>query len=139
MHHGRCLCGQIEYEIDGDIGPIDYCHCSYCRRASGSAFASNATIMADTFRVRSGASLLKEYEASPGKLRAFCSNCGSPIFARRVDAPPFLRIRMGTLTSDPHTTVTGHYDVESKAAWHVIADDGLPRFDANGYPAKRSD
>lgn len=36
---GRCLCGQIEYEIDGEVGPIDFCHCSDCRRASGSLWA----------------------------------------------------------------------------------------------------
>lgn len=135
MHHGRCLCGQIEYEIDGDIGTIAYCHCSFCRRTSGSAFASNATILADTFR--SGASLLEEYEASPGKFRGFCSNCGSPIHARHVGAPALLRLRMGTLATDPQTTVSGHYDVESKATCHVIGDDGLPKFDATGYPATR--
>ena len=132
---GRCLCGQIEYEIDGEVGPIDFCHCSYCRRASGSAFASNATIMSATFKLRSGAALLKEYEASPGKLRAFCSNCGSPIYARVVAAPDFMRIRAGTLTSDPLSRPSGHYDVESKAPWYTIAD-GLPQFDAQGYPVR---
>lgn len=136
MLFGRCLCGQIEYEIDGAVGLIDYCHCSYCRRASGAAFATNASIMANTFRFRSGQSLLKEYESSPGKLRCFCSNCGSPIYARVTGAPALLRIRMGTMTSDPETNPSGHYDVESKAPWYAIGEDGLPRFDAQGYPAR---
>lgn len=137
MLHGRCLCGQIEYEIDGQVGPIDYCHCSYCRRASGSAFASNASILASTFRFRRGESLLEEYESSPGKFRCFCSNCGSPIYARVEGAPALLRIRMGTMDSTPNTTPSGHYDVESKAPWYSIADD-LPQFDAQGYPARRT-
>ena len=136
MYAGRCLCGGIQYEIDGTIGPIDYCHCSYCRRASGSAFAANASIMAGTFRLRSGEALLKEYEASPGKFRCFCSNCGSPIYARHVGAPDLLRIRMGTVTSEVETRPSGHYDVESKASWYTIGDDGLPRFDAKGYPVE---
>lgn len=126
MHSGRCLCGEIEYEIDGEIGPIDYCHCSYCRRASGSAFASNATISSAAFTLRSGTDVLKEYESSPGKFRSFCSNCGSPIYARVVNFPQVLRIRLGTLSSDPRSLPSGHYDVASKAPWFTITDD-LPQ------------
>ena len=123
---GRCLCGQIEYEIDGDVGPIELCHCSYCRRASGSAFASNATITAASFKLRSGESLLREYESTPGKLRSFCSNCGSPIYARVPALHDILRLRVGTLTSDPTSRPSGHFDVASKAPWFSITDD-LPQ------------
>ena len=126
MHTGRCLCGQIQYEIRGEIGPIDYCHCSYCRRASGSAFASNATISADAFVLCSGREVLKEYESTPGKFRSFCSNCGSPIYARVVAFPQLLRIRMGTVSTDPKSFPSGHYDVASKAPWFTITDD-LPQ------------
>src|SRR5262245_27363787 len=101
MLDGRCLCGQVQFEIDGEMGPIDYCHCSYCRRASGSAFAANATILSASFKLRSGAGLLKEFESTPGKFRSFCSNCGSPIYARLAAMPEFLRIRVGTLSADP--------------------------------------
>ena len=123
---GRCLCGGIEYEIDGKVGAIDFCHCSYCRRASGSAFASNATISRASFRLRLGDALLREYESTPAKFRSFCSACGSPIYARHSAAPEILRIRVGTLSSDPISRPRGHFDVESKAAWFSIADD-LPQ------------
>ncbi len=126
MFEGRCLCGKIEYQIDGEIGPIDFCHCSYCRRASGSAFASNATISSDAFKLRSGEALLKEFESTPGKFRSFCSNCGSPIYARLPAVPQILRIRVGTLSSDPISRPGGHYDVESKAPWFTITD-ALPQ------------
>ena len=126
MFEGRCLCGGIEYEIDGEVGPIDLCHCSYCRRASGSAFASNATISIDSFRIRSGGALLEEYESTPDKLRSFCSRCGSPIYARHRLAPKILRIRVGTMLSDPISRPSGHFDVDSKAPWFTIADD-LPQ------------
>ena len=132
---GRCLCGQIEYQIDGEVGPIDYCHCSYCRRASGSAFASNATITKASFKLRSGDAVLKEFESTPGKFRSFCSNCGSPIYARMSAAPEFLRLRVGTLSSDPVSRPCGHFDVESKAPWFTITD-GLPQFDQDGRPAR---
>jgi len=126
MLEGRCLCGGIAYTIDGAVGPIDLCHCSFCRRASGSAFASNATIRRDDFAFVTGEELLREYESSPEKLRSFCSRCGSPIYARQRAAPQILRIRLGTLTSDPGSRPGGHYDVASKADWYTITDD-LPQ------------
>lgn len=126
MFEGRCLCGGIAYEIDGEVGPIDLCHCSFCRRASGSAFAANASVAKSAFRLRSGEALLREYESTPGKFRSFCSGCDSPIYARHVAAPELLRIRVGTLTSDPSSRPRGHFDVASKAPWFTIADD-LPQ------------
>jgi hypothetical protein len=135
MIEGRCLCGQVKYEISGDVGPIDFCHCSFCRRASGSAFASNATIMSASFELISGEAVLSEYESTPGKFRSFCSNCGSPIYARVAAMPEVLRIRAGTLSSDPISRPSGHFDVESKAPWFTVADD-LPQFDEDGRDAR---
>ena len=126
MLEGRCLCGGIAYEIDGEVGPIDLCHCSYCRRASGSAFAANASIQRADFKLRSSDALLKEYESTPGKFRSFCSGCGSPIYARHVALPEILRIRVGTLTSNPGARPQGHFDVASMAPWFTITDD-LPQ------------
>src|SRR5437762_3351156 len=79
MLTGRCLCGGVRYEIDGEIGSVVCCHCSQCRRASGTAFATNASVRAEHFRLIAGQDLLTEYESSPGKFRAFR--------ARRVDRP----------------------------------------------------
>ncbi len=50
MLKGSCLCGGIRYEIDADLGPVTNCHCSQCRKASGAAFASNASVPAAAFR-----------------------------------------------------------------------------------------
>ena len=136
MLEGRCLCGAITYEIDGEVGPIGLCHCSYCRRASGSAFAANATIRSEDFRLTAGEAELREYESTPGKLRSFCSRCGSPIYARLRAAPQVLRIRAGTLLSDPGARPRGHYDVGSKAPWYEIEGE-LPCFDAEGKPAAK--
>ena len=37
---GRCSCGEVRYELEGDLGPLVNCHCQYCRRAHGAAFAT---------------------------------------------------------------------------------------------------
>ena len=82
MITGKCLCGKVRYEIDGRLGPVVYCHCSMCRRATGSAFATNASVRANEFRVVAGSELISEYESSPSNMRAFCSRCGSPLYCR---------------------------------------------------------
>ena len=42
MLTGSCLCGGVRYAIDGELGAVTNCHCSLCRKMSGSAFASGA-------------------------------------------------------------------------------------------------
>jgi hypothetical protein len=43
-YRGSCLCGGVRYAIDGELGDFGYCHCTSCRKASGSAHAANAPI-----------------------------------------------------------------------------------------------
>ena len=56
---GGCLCGRVRYQIVGPLGGIEFCHCSQCRRASGTAFASNMQVAAACFRIVQGEDALK--------------------------------------------------------------------------------
>ncbi len=123
MLTGRCLCGTVRYEVDGDLGPIAFCHCTECRRASGSAFAANANVAARDHRFSSGSAAIVEYESSPGKFRAFCGRCGSPMYSRTAAEPETLRIRLGTLDQDPGGRPRLHVWTSEKAAWFAIHDD----------------
>jgi len=126
MLTGSCLCGGVKYEIDGELGAVTNCHCSLCRKMSGSAFASGATIPTASFRFVAGNELLKEWQSSPGYHRVFCGRCGSPIVKRKVKDPGNLRLRVGTLDSDPGVKMSKHHHVASKAPW-VEINDGLPQ------------
>lgn len=126
-YRGACLCGTVRYEYIGKFGPFVFCHCSQCRKAQGTAFGANAPIDAADFKLLSGEGALKEFESSPGKKRVFCSNCGSPMFSRRDDAPQTLRLRMGTLETPIDDRPAAHIYVGSKANWYEIADQ-LPQF-----------
>jgi hypothetical protein len=127
MLTGSCLCGSIQFEIDGKLGPAGYCHCGQCRKANGSAFAANAPVRRKDFTLSRGAHLIREFESSPGKLRAFCSSCGSPIYGRLQAEPERLNIRLGTLDQDPGRRPLAHVWVSSRAPWYTITDD-LPQF-----------
>ena len=128
---GGCLCGGVRYEITGPVGSAVMCHCSMCRRASGSAFAVNAGVRADGFRVVAGADVMREFESSPGKFRVFCSRCGSPLYGRWEAHPEFVRIRLGTLDGDPGVRPVMHVWVGARAPWFEIAD-SLHRLEDDG-------
>jgi hypothetical protein len=121
------LCGAIQYEIEGDLGDFGYCHCKSCRKASGSAYAANAPVDRARFRLVSGAERLKEYESSPGKIRTFCSNCGSPLYAFLRESADVLRVRLGTLDTPFEKRPRAHTFVSEKAEWEPI-EDTIPQF-----------
>ena len=129
FYSGSCLCGTIRYEIRGELGPIVLCHCAQCRKAQGSAFASNAPVGAASFAIVAGAEALTAYESSPGKKRHFCRRCGSPIISTRDAVPDVVRVRIGTLDSPIETTPSAHIYVAAKAEWDEIRD-GLPQYAA---------
>jgi hypothetical protein len=118
----------VRFEIDEDLGPIIYCHCSMCRRASGSAFASNASVRSASFRITSGKELLTEYQSSPDGVRAFCSRCGSTVYGRSLSIPSFRRVRLGTLDGDPGNRSGANIWMGSKAPWFEVTDH-LERFE----------
>jgi hypothetical protein len=128
VHTGSCLCGRIVFELTAGPGEFGYCHCRACRKASGSAHAVNAPVDRAAFRLVTGGDVLREFESSPGKIRAFCSFCGSPIYARLEATPDVLRIRLGSLDTAFTRQPRAHTWVCEKAPWAPIAD-GLPQFD----------
>lgn len=132
MITGSCLCGAVRIRVDGKLGPLIFCHCSQCRRASGGAFAANANVRA-RYLTLEGRESIREYESSRGKFRAFCSRCGSPIYSRVDSDPETYRLRLGTLDGDPGRRAVAHGFVDSKAPWYEILDE-LPRYGAGIAP-----
>lgn len=129
MFEGSCLCGRIKYTVNAEPGAFGYCHCTSCRKASGSAHAANAPVDRASFDIVEGKSVIREFESSPGKFRAFCSHCGSPLYAYLSASAEILRIRLGSLDTPFLKQPQAHTWVSDKASWVPIAD-GLPQFDA---------
>lgn len=127
MHKGSCLCGGIQYELTGEIGPGLYCHCTRCRKAGGSAFAANAPVAAADFRLLKGEALLKRFSTPEGVHRVFCGHCGSPLFSQRDHMPGVLRLRLGLLDTPLAEGPEAHIFTASKAGWFRISD-SLPQF-----------
>jgi len=129
MYLGKCLCGAVEITIKGDISDIIHCHCSLCRKNSGTAFATNGFINAADFKIISGGNNLSTFTFKPGQNRHFCTSCGSPVYSSNDQDPERYRIRLGILDSDIAERPISHNFVTSKANWEDL-DVELPRYDS---------
>lgn len=134
MYTGGCLCGCVRFEIRSRIRNIVYCHCSMCRKAQGSAFATNGNVRASDFVLLSGQEKLSRYESSPGQVRYFCAICGSPVYSSNATRPEQIRVRLGTIESNIDERPIAHIFAASKANWDTITD-ALPQF--AGYEPNR--
>lgn len=81
MISGSCLCGKVRYDISGQVGDIVHCYCQTFRKVHGSAFSGVAAVDGNEFALI-GRGPLTCFESSPGEKRYFCSNCGTPIYAK---------------------------------------------------------
>ncbi len=83
MPRGRCLCGDVTFEV-GPLTDIELCHCVKCRRAYGAAYAATVYAKASTFRWVEGEGQVGTYDApledsAPAYRHSFCRRCGSPL------------------------------------------------------------
>ena len=131
---GKCLCGAVQYAVADAFLYAANCHCSNCRRTTGSAFKPFAGIERDKLRVAKGEDQLMRFGDDSGH-DAHCRQCGSLLYSVVRDGA-FVHVAMGTLVDDPTIRPTKHIFVGSKAPWFTIADD-LPQYEGH-VPAGRS-
>ena len=127
-YNGSCLCGAVKYTIEGGIDSIIHCHCSLCRKSSGTAYATNGFVQTDDFVIHKGQDNLTSFAFKPGRYRHFCTTCGSPIYSSNDDDPSRIRIRAGLIESDISERPIAHIFTASKANWDTVGD-AVPSYD----------
>lgn len=113
---GTCLCGAVRYEVDQLDTPIEHCHCRTCRKAHAATYSSSARVKREHFRWMAGEERLSVFQSSPGKLRRFCSVCGTHLVAERPGLPHVI-LRVGTLDDDPGTRPIMHIWTSHDTPW----------------------
>lgn len=128
VKRGSCLCGSVRFEMTGKPFRVNHCHCSRCRKARGTANATNLLIALDGLRYTKGEELLTFYEVPDARTFAhvFCRVCGASM-PRLDQARAIAIVPMGAFDDDPGARPERHIFTESKAAWDQITDE-LPRF-----------
>jgi hypothetical protein len=101
---GGCLCEAVRFSYDGELGGAlgksTLCVCGQCRKAQGFGSAV-VPATADGLSITQGADHIREFESTPGKRRAFCGLCGSPLYSRLDAKPGAIRLRLGVLDAAP--------------------------------------
>jgi hypothetical protein len=124
--NGKCMCGAIQYSVADSFEYAMNCHCSECRRTTGSAFKPIAGIKRDQLGIVSGEQNILRFGHETGH-NALCSRCGSLLYSV-VREGAYVHVAMGTLVDEPGIRPMMHIFVGSKAGWYDIKDD-LPQFE----------
>jgi len=125
---GKCFCGEVEFELSGAIPKLYQCHCSLCRKVSGSS--ANAALIIDVaqFRWMHGEGEISSYQNESGFKSEFCRQCGSPLpNLTRNDSAYWVPV--GLLEDSKEISLAAHIFVASRAHWDVIPAAG-EHFDA---------
>jgi len=130
---GRCFCGAVHYVVADEFAYAANCHCSNCRRTTGSAFKPFAGIEREKLVITEGGGNLMIYGDENGH-DAHCKVCGSLLYSL-VRSGAFVHVAMGTLVDGPTIRPTKHIFVGSKAPWFTITDD-LPQYEEHAVVAE---
>jgi hypothetical protein len=127
--NGSCLCRKVGYQITGNMGVFQYCHCSRCRKFTGSAYAANLFTAPGDFSWTRGEELVGRYDPADTKYFAtcFCKSCGSslPWLSKSKNV---VVIPAGTLDEDPGIRPTQNIFCGSRPAWYTHVTE-LPEHD----------
>ncbi len=123
---GRCLCGDVAYEIRGPLRDVVYCHCEECRRWTGHVGAFAATrlehlVLVEEHGLRWAASPRSDRGAS----RGFCAECGTGLFWRPAEGAT-VSVAAGTIDPPTRLRAAGHVYVRHAGDYYDVPGDGLP-------------
>ena len=120
---GSCLCSEVKFTVQGPFRSFALCHCSRCRKSTGSAHASNIFTSAECVRWTSGESMVKRYDLPSAKRysRAFCTVCGSPVPYISRDGKRLV-VPAGCLDGDPKVRPQVRIYCADRAPWYEHID-----------------
>lgn len=129
---GGCLCGAIRYRATAEPRVSTLCHCRSCRLANGAPSVAWTVFSTDAFAFTSGTPTT--FESSPGVMRGFCSQCGTPLTYQRVGDTKTIDVTTPTLDAADDYAPTKEIWVAEKLSWERLNDD-MAHFSASSVGA----
>lgn len=134
-HRASCLCGAVQFAVDGDLGEIGHCHCKMCQKAHGAAFGTYVSVRVDQVHIDAGEDLISRYASSPGVERTFCKLCGATLQFFEPDGK-YLGITAGCFDTPLPDRVD--YEIWTSAACNWGSREGLSWTHATEPPHEHS-
>jgi hypothetical protein len=120
---GTCNCGNVNFEVSGEITKLYQCHCKLCQRQSGSTSNTATMIHESNFKWLNGTDSITHWNKDSGFTSDFCNRCGCPV-PNRLRETSYFWIPMGLIDS-ANAKVVAHICCESKAEWDLVQGDVL--------------
>ncbi|MBD3666563.1 MAG: GFA family protein [Kangiella sp.] len=125
---GSCLCGKVEFDISDNFDSFYLCHCSRCRKATGTAHGANLFATKATLNWLTGQELVKTFNLPDTRFtKSFCTECGSPVPTEIKGK--LVIVPAGCLDSSPSINPTAHIFCDHRATWEDKLSD-TKRFSA---------
>lgn len=125
---GGCTCGHVRYEMAGPPLVVHGCHCRWCQRQSGGAFAINALIEEDRVRLTQGEvnEITVATPSGAGQRIARCPKCQVAVWSYYLKAGAHIRfVKVGTLDDPDRHPPDVHIYTEDKQPWFTLPE-GVP-------------
>lgn len=124
MVSGACNCGTISFRINASLPDIIVCHCSICRRATGSNGIAVLVVENEKFEWTGGEDSISSWSKPDADWKIwFCKHCGSPVPGDNDEARTF--VPAGLISDGGEDLKVGHHIwVDSKASWDEIGGCG---------------
>jgi hypothetical protein len=125
---GGCTCRAVRYRLNAAPLFVHCCHCTWCQRETGSAFAVNALIEASRVELLKGKLTSTKLPSASGKGQVFwrCPDCGVALWSNYPQSGPAIHfIRAGTLDVPSRVRPDIHIYTSTKQPW-VILPEGVP-------------
>jgi hypothetical protein len=125
---GRCLCGKVSFEVEGEFERVSQCHCTSCKKISGGVGTASGRARSDAIRILEGREFLRTYQPDEGSAKTFCSECGSNLFGGGWPETELCSVRLTAIEPAPEGRISAHIYTRSLAPWETLPDDGAERF-----------
>ena len=125
---GACSCRGVRYEMTSAPMIVHCCHCRWCQRESGAAFAINAVIEADRVVLRTGTPIVVDTPSASGKGQKIsrCPTCFVTLWSNYPGGGDKVRfVRVGTLVEPDRLPPDIHIFTDSKQPWVVLPPGAL--------------
>ena len=143
VHEGGCACGAIRYRVRGQPAVGMVCHCTFCQRRLGTAFAFVAYCEDKNVDISGGPLTVWEHRSdeSGRQLRIeFCSRCGTTVTHTAEARPGFRGIAGATFDDPDWFKIDRHIWTRSARPWVAIPPGvaSFPQAAPSALPAKNS-
>ena len=127
---GGCLCGAVRYRVRAPYLRFAHCHCTRCRKATGTGHATNLYVAPDRFEWISGKDQTVRYDLPSAKSFAttFCRICGSPL-PHHTRSGREIVVPAGSLDTAPGLVPQARIFWDFRAPW-TCTDDDIPTYAA---------